>query len=323
MDIYKFINSKDIAKHLSDIKYSFSALEAAWIVYQSIYKTMNEKVAAWEWIINNMPDMEVVERRNCEFRPSVHAVLKEYIDLIKKYLEKIKEDGTDVYYEYKLCHIVPYPFNEDFLSVFRSYKECLEDIKTGLEKPDKPYRIKICRQKYGDNSQHIEFSLNENLDVMDIYATDIIDFNYDFFEGLWFKIPVPFIAGDIVTDVRIENHPFVIKGSMGMPEEKELLPPRGDSSDMIAWGYYQNDKDGDIYCDQMWNYLNIEYYRDEFKGKRRLLVALSSFVKGDIGLEFFLMAYRKILLEEAENNKWLFSFPDDWLKKVGMGIKEG
>ncbi len=40
MDIYRFINSKDIRAHLENIGYQFNALEAAWLVYQCHTATM-------------------------------------------------------------------------------------------------------------------------------------------------------------------------------------------------------------------------------------------------------------------------------------------
>lgn len=66
MNIYEFINSRDIAKHLEAIDYPFSAMETAWLVYQCVSKSIEEKKEAWQWIIDNMPDAEVPERISME-----------------------------------------------------------------------------------------------------------------------------------------------------------------------------------------------------------------------------------------------------------------
>lgn len=33
MDIFRFINSKDIREHIRSIRYEFNSLEAAWLIY--------------------------------------------------------------------------------------------------------------------------------------------------------------------------------------------------------------------------------------------------------------------------------------------------
>ena len=59
MDISSFINSRDIWDYHREIGYEYNALEAAWLVSQCNNKTLKQKHEAWQWIIDNMPDMEV------------------------------------------------------------------------------------------------------------------------------------------------------------------------------------------------------------------------------------------------------------------------
>lgn len=54
--IFGFVNSKDIATHLKEIGYRFSAPEAGYLAYQSKKRTLNEMIDAFEKIIGNMPD---------------------------------------------------------------------------------------------------------------------------------------------------------------------------------------------------------------------------------------------------------------------------
>ena len=58
MDIYRFINSRDIREHLRDINYEFNALEASWLVYQCDEASVEERHKAWTWIIDNMLRIE-------------------------------------------------------------------------------------------------------------------------------------------------------------------------------------------------------------------------------------------------------------------------
>lgn len=43
MDILRFVNSKDIRKHLETIGYEFNSLETAWLIYQCRDATIDEK----------------------------------------------------------------------------------------------------------------------------------------------------------------------------------------------------------------------------------------------------------------------------------------
>ena len=61
MDIYNFINSKDIQEYLRGINYTFTTPEAAFLVYMCKHVTLEEKFQAWFEIIRTMPDSELEE----------------------------------------------------------------------------------------------------------------------------------------------------------------------------------------------------------------------------------------------------------------------
>lgn len=44
MNIYSYINSKDVREHLQNMEYHFTALEAAFIVYHSTQISLLEKI---------------------------------------------------------------------------------------------------------------------------------------------------------------------------------------------------------------------------------------------------------------------------------------
>ena len=68
MDLFRFIDSKDIREHLRQIGYSFTAPEAAFLVWQCRNATLKEKFAAWREIIETMPDCSLTRK---ELRLSV------------------------------------------------------------------------------------------------------------------------------------------------------------------------------------------------------------------------------------------------------------
>lgn len=59
MDIYSFFNSRDVADYLRGEKHEFTAAEAAYIVYLSDTATLDEKLVAWQEIVDTMPDCPV------------------------------------------------------------------------------------------------------------------------------------------------------------------------------------------------------------------------------------------------------------------------
>ena len=85
MDIFQYINSKDIRAHLESIGYRFNALEAAWLVYQCHTATMKEKHAAWREIIDTMPDIRVEFADEClEPFESLHQLLRDYSTRLRR-----------------------------------------------------------------------------------------------------------------------------------------------------------------------------------------------------------------------------------------------
>lgn len=81
MDFYCFVNSRDIRAYLKGICYTFTATEAAWIVWRSMDTTVEDKHAAWQYIIRNMPDCCIPERLNTVPQPSLHCFLQELLEL--------------------------------------------------------------------------------------------------------------------------------------------------------------------------------------------------------------------------------------------------
>lgn len=83
MDILRFVNSKDIRKHLETIGYEFNSLETAWLIYQCRDATIDEKHKAWTELIEIMFDCKIEKRMNTVPQESLHAFLKSYMELEK------------------------------------------------------------------------------------------------------------------------------------------------------------------------------------------------------------------------------------------------
>ncbi len=124
------------------------------------------------------------------------------------------------------------------------------------------------------------------------------------FEQVCFVCPTPFKKGDIVWIPSYEeDEPFVFLHAWYEDMDKESRIKyinTHDSSDMVAYGYFLN-KAGSIFFDCIHDYLSLEYYSGSFEGKKRILKAVSNFLKEELDLGSILNAYHIIMNEERAN----------------------
>lgn len=66
MDIYRFINSKDVAAYLKDRSYEFTPTQAAYLVGQCDDAMLEERMGAWHEILDTMPDETCVHENACD-----------------------------------------------------------------------------------------------------------------------------------------------------------------------------------------------------------------------------------------------------------------
>ena len=60
-DNYDLINSKAIGNYCRKIKYQFNTEELAVLVYRNNEMNIEEKITKYQDLIDNYPDMEVIE----------------------------------------------------------------------------------------------------------------------------------------------------------------------------------------------------------------------------------------------------------------------
>lgn len=328
MDIYRFINSNAIREHLKQIDYQFNSLEAAWLIYQCMGMTMEEKHAAWEKLIAEMPDCEVEDRRGCSYSGSLHEMLRKYIQIQKKTYELFINPESTAVYQYKFYCKNDCGWCEDYTEVFATEQECWDEIEEDLDLGIE--RICIQKRYIGKRNTLITVDFNESKQVMDVYAvrlhTDEECKVLEAFEDQWFVFPVPFEKGDIVYQKRLpgpwgdvaESGAFVLKGVVSWDSEKDknkFIEEHGDNSDMNAWGYFQ-DPDGRIFYEVMHNYMDLEYYDQPLEGRMRLFKAISNFMKGEIGLDMLLTAYRKVIVDEFADDVMLHHWYADYVLEL-------
>ena len=113
MDIYSFVNSKDIREHLQKIEYEFNSLETAWLIYMCRAFSYEQKKAAWTELINTMPDCKVPKRLNCIGWNSLHEMLKLYMDSVDRIVSDFNEKNDVLHFSFEgLWFDFPTPFKK-------------------------------------------------------------------------------------------------------------------------------------------------------------------------------------------------------------------
>lgn len=127
MNVYEFINSKDVESHLKEINYVFDPVEAAWVVWQCHNRVLKEKHKAWQEIINTMPDVQF-EVPHINKNKMLHEFLKEIIAIDNKLLNEFynNEEGA-VYSFYILFYESPYTYYGK--KEYAKYDVMLKDIE--------------------------------------------------------------------------------------------------------------------------------------------------------------------------------------------------
>lgn len=302
-DDYNLINSRAIADYCRSIKHKFNTEELAVLVYRNQRMSIEEKIAKYNELIKNYPDMEVIERINCKHYDSVKTMIKNEIQRLKILNKKfIQDDENSIYTwtEYnkstqKMEHI------NDIDHTFRTYKEAFKDIQDYINEYDDTISFRITKKYFNKRKDNIY--ADYNVENKKIVLVDLNDSNNELLDidNIFLNIPTPFKKGDIL----ISNSPamksygetneiFVLDYLCTWRENLASLLAKGnfDSSDMIGYGYYFiNDDTTEFIRDHKFNYDSFEYYDGELKGKYRILKDISSFIKGKIGLELFIHAY--------------------------------
>lgn len=102
MDITTFINSPDIREHIKNIRYQFTSIEAAWLIWQCRHITLAERHEAWRELIRSMPDERIKKRRWTREWPSLHAYLEKRIAFEEKLLSAFNQTTSQTFY---MCEI--------------------------------------------------------------------------------------------------------------------------------------------------------------------------------------------------------------------------
>ena len=351
MNIYRFIDSRDIQEYLQKLNYSFTTQEAAFLVYWCKTAVLEEKITAWREIINTMPNCSVAERPHLEAITDFHRFLLDYIDMLERDLRRFKEPEGCVY----ICDISRRnePYGDLECGPFSDFDRCLSaGIREAAEEECTALRIIKRPMSPGKDSPREDYCiLTPQGAVCQLDCNSYNDRDLDLsvaFEGMWFDFPTPFHAGDIVCSHRRPDEPVVLtdlctwdaetyRREMSVSECSDnwlsnldrvlaKIRVKGDTSDMTCCGYTLPADSGTarpfVFHDHLLdNYMDLEYHRGPLNGIYRILSPISDFFKSHHSIELLLNTYC-LLLRQAELDKsiaWFRSwYREEILADIGV-----
>ena len=330
--IYKFINSRDIKKYLSDNKYRFSVPEYAFLIWQCKEISITQRHEEFQRLIDSTETSTV----RTAIHPdgwNLHKIITKYISLEKLIINRFFLEESECFYVcewFENGHTVgDYNYFSKFTDAYSyAMKNMVSDNNHGF----------CIDKRYIDNSKSrsskIAASYNASGDMVDIDLTGNIcdcfsEYDFDFlcnetFTDMWFDIPIPFKPGDIVCD-RYRKIPFVITSTV--PWYRKETPSKNNKTihltaiDMCASGYTVDDNLSIKYNWLSFPYLNLEYYSGDIGDEMRILRAYSLFKKNKINGDTLVKLTQLISAEHQAKKIYKdidWCIEDDIMKQLGL-----
>jgi len=212
MDIYSFINSRDIAAYCREIKKEWNPFEMAVIISRS-NRPMADKHAAWRELITGYPDMPTPKNMHVDASGSLHKKLTELIAYEEQTIAQFQAAEPDATYVFDV-YFYDGRGKERRKYTFNTHEDALVNISGSWDRYDvrsieiEKYFIDDTENQKGsiavtfdyDGSIH-GFSVTDS-ETPEVVLWNIRDLNGAINEQLksfYIDIPVPFKRGDILT----------------------------------------------------------------------------------------------------------------------------
>jgi len=331
-DVYELINSNAVANHCRNINHKFNTEELAVLIFRNKKLSIEEKIDLYKELIEKYPDMEVIERINCDYYKSVKTLIQGEIERLTSLMTMFNTLEDDAIYSYVPFYksTEEYAYEKAFGNIHKTLKEVISNIEEDINEYD-DFLMYHIHKKYLSIDYEItaEYIVKDKLSIIvniDDNKGGMLDI-----EGICLNIPTPFKKGDILQFSPVSHYrsgtilqgkgiPFVLDWLITWRENFDAYLAKGncDSSDMNGYGYYAmnpyNYEKKVVYLDHVYDYDSFEYFDYELEGMQRILKAISSLMTGDIDIMLFLHAYEQIKLEENTNINL------NWFTKEGLEL---
>jgi len=357
MDIYSYINSRDVAAYCHEIKKVWSPFEMAVIIGRS-ERPLTDKHTAWREIIECYPDMPTPKVYSNESCPSLHRELEKIISYDECVLKIFKTPEPGAVYQYIAWNSVS--FNKSGYGlynchhIFSTFQKTWADAMEEKAKVENEYKFSWYRnitveKVYADGEgNRIEAFFDCDGNVYKLFAyienEELTKFGRRLFlDEFYIDIPLPFKRGDILTYnsywLDKKEGIFVLESTDQSEDEKSMKKRKkniesGCSGDMRGQGFYVYE-DGLIHLEHSpmdysagYDYYttcydNYEYYQGKLECRERILHYVSLFLKNEIGLPELLAAQNQITAEyQFENCGTKLKYGDLATSSTGYCIPE-
>ncbi len=265
-DIYSFINSSAIAKHLENIGYVPTPTQAAGIIYSNNRASLAEKHIAWRELIESTEDTQIEDSPY-----TLHQLLENQIKIEDECIKDLYNEAENTLY---CCY-----HHQFKLGFCKNIEDCFDMIKK--------YHLTselccISKIDLGAPEQDSSSVYVYNGKIIDILSNSTRKFAC-IFTNMYKDLPIPFEKGDIVYMEfgYKRSNPFIFI-------EKNFEPPTDDEScingNFVSYKFIYDD--GSITKFYEGDFINVEYYHEELTGIQRLLIPLSSFIKNKIDVVY-------------------------------------
>lgn len=329
MDIYSFIESKNIREHCRKLGHQFNTVESAYLVWQSRDTPLIEKHSAWQEIIDTMPDMEW--SRNGKAWGSIHRCLERYMELEDRLVEdfftadELKPcmgtypSSTDMMYN--SIQLLAGDKGVDKIEHSGWYKEMgehhiIDDTQIWISHDERNLQVNYVVKSSFCKDTFARFVMGSSREVL---SQDEVEF-MKLFENMWVYVPTPFKTGDLVIS---DDGIAVLNDWQFCPENREYIERmerEGNCHDMccrvtdMAKGAYNIRYSAGFY-------LRLEQYKGERSPKDRFLAALGSYYRSELDIQELLNAYAvfKAAFDLGKLEKDMAQvYSDGMLKKMGL-----
>ena len=330
MDIYTFLNSRDIAEHCKKINKTWNPFEMAVIIGRS-NKPIHERHAAFREIITSYPDMptpRVLFSGTPEVRhesyPSLHKKIEEFVSYEKRCLALLKMPELGVFYGYKGFMDKFYGVN--FFSTFDKLWTFINNRFWGKDKRRSSgiykeffkdsFRVSI-KKRYLDEKSSIAATFDIHGNIYELWSDnngnrrfhpkhfpDVDESIVDLFkDDVYVHVPAPFKKGDILYDTK-HKRIFVLNRF-----NTEIKHWAHEEHSAITWdslnfpGYIGTlafiDSKNNLSLASVENHDYYEYYHGKLTEDKRLLHFVSLFWKDELDIDDLLAMNSEILLENV------------------------
>ena len=316
MDIYSYINSRDVAEYCRTTSKVWTQFEMAVIIARS-KRSITEKHAAWRELMRNYSDMPTPENMHYRSYDSLHKKLAEVIDYEERLVELFKTTKDGAVYTHQVWLNKDHSYSK---SVFPNFEEAVAGARENWHRGE-GHSIK---KMFFGNEGTIESYIDYDGNIYDLYMDDNSkklffqiepDDSFDrFVDDFFIDIPVPFKLGDILVyrDRRYKNESIFVLKSPGSDEptiaERYNSEDSGDVRELLGWGYFLRDN-GMLYGGHIPLRDHLEYYRGKLEGNQRLLHYVNLYLTNDdkrkIDLPELLTMQCRIRSEHQMNSDFL------------------